>query len=156
MDSKTRGSLSKRFAYALKSMNDSGGLYRAMIDDREIGLEPFGAAGFEVTPFAQDHGYGQTTLGFRIGGFAYSTDAVSLDDKAFSVLDGVDTWFVDCLQEKPHATHSHREQTFSWIEKVRPRRAVLMHMNHTLDYDTLAALCPSGVEPGYDGLAVEL
>jgi phosphoribosyl 1,2-cyclic phosphate phosphodiesterase len=156
MDAKTAESLRSRFGYAFASKNGDQGLYRAMIDDREITLEPFEAAGFTVRPFLQDHGYGQTTLGFRIGDFAYSTDVVALDEAAFSLLEGTRVWFVDCLQEKPHPTHSHREQTFEWIERVKPEQAVLMHMNHSMDYDALNARCPDGVEPGYDGLSIAL
>ena len=156
MDHKTAESLRARFGYAFASKNGSQGLYRAMIDDREISLEPFEAAGFSVQPFRQDHGYGQTTLGFRIGEFAYSTDVVNLNDEAFSLLEGVKVWFVDCLQEREHATHSHREQTFEWIERLKPERAILIHMNHSLDYEALKSLCPPGVEPGYDGLSIDL
>jgi len=29
-------------------------------------------------------------------------------------------------------------------------------MNHMVDYDEIARRCPPGVEPAYDGLAVEL
>jgi phosphoribosyl 1,2-cyclic phosphate phosphodiesterase len=32
----------------------------------------------------------------------------------------------------------------------------LTHMDHTLDYRELRAELPAGVEPGFDGLAVEL
>jgi phosphoribosyl 1,2-cyclic phosphate phosphodiesterase len=39
---------------------------------------------------------------------------------------------------------------------VRPRRAVLTHMDETLDYETLLRALPAGVEPGYDGLVLEL
>jgi phosphoribosyl 1,2-cyclic phosphate phosphodiesterase len=61
---------------------------------------------------------------------------------------------VDCLRYDPHPSHAHFARTLSWIERVRPRRAVLTHMNHTLDYRELAANCPDGVEPGYDGLVL--
>jgi phosphoribosyl 1,2-cyclic phosphate phosphodiesterase len=33
---------------------------------------------------------------------------------------------------------------------------VLTHLNHQTDYDQLAARCPPGVEPGYDGLVIEI
>jgi len=33
---------------------------------------------------------------------------------------------------------------------------VLIHMIHRLEYHTLSALCPPGVEVGYDGLKVRL
>jgi phosphoribosyl 1,2-cyclic phosphate phosphodiesterase len=44
----------------------------------------------------------------------------------------------------------------SWIARVRPRRAVLTHMDQSLDYRELGAELPSGVEPGQDGLVIEL
>ena len=66
---------------------------------------PFEVAGIPFVPFVQDHGF-STTLGFRIGGFAYSTDVVELDDAAFAALDGIELWIVDCLRREPHPTHS--------------------------------------------------
>lgn len=87
---------------------------------------------------------------------AYSTDVVALDEAAFATLEGVELWIVDCLRDAPHPTHSHVAQTLDWIARVAPRRALLTHMNHTLDHDELAARCPPGVEPAHDGLAMEL
>jgi phosphoribosyl 1,2-cyclic phosphate phosphodiesterase len=115
----------------------------------------FAVAGIEIAAFPQDHGYG-STLGFRIGRFAYSTDVVNLDERAFGVLAGIDVWIVDCLRREPHPTHSHLAKTLAWIARVRPRRAVLTHLDFTMDYAALAAELPAGVEPGHDGLAIEL
>ncbi len=53
-------------------------------------------------------------------------------------------------------THSHLDQTLDWIARVRPKRAILTHMDESLDYDELRRTLPPGVEPGYDGLTVEL
>src|SRR3546814_10275021 len=58
------------------------------------------------------------------------------------------------LRDEPHPTHSHTAQAFEWIARVKPRRAILTHMNEKLDYDDLLARCPPGVEPGYDGLEI--
>ena len=44
--------------------------------------------------------------------------------------------------------------TLDAIARVTPGRAVLMHMDSSMDYATLAAELPGGVEPGYDGLEV--
>ena len=38
----------------------------------------------------------------------------------------------------------------------KPRRAVLTHMDQSLDYASSAPQLPAGVEPGYDGLVIEL
>ena len=48
------------------------------------------------------------------------------------------------------------DQTLDWIDKARPQRAILTHMDHSMDYRTLCNELPDGVEPGYDGLEVEL
>ena len=53
-------------------------------------------------------------------------------------------------------THSHLDRTLSWISRLRPRRAILTHMDNTMDYASLAKTLPPGVEPGYDMLTVEL
>ena len=114
----------------------------------------FRVGGVEIKPFVQDHGYG-TTLGFRFGDFAYSTDVKRLDEAAFDALRGVKTWLVDCVRETEHPTHSHLAQTLEWIDRVKPERAFLTHMNHMMDYDTLVAKLPPGVLPAYDGLVLE-
>jgi phosphoribosyl 1,2-cyclic phosphate phosphodiesterase len=87
---------------------------------------------------------------------AYSTDATGLDERAFAVLAGVELWIVDCLRRDPHPTHSHLAQSLAWIARVAPRRAVLTHMDQSLDYRELAAELPTGVEPGRDGLRIEV
>ena len=111
---------------------------------------PFTAAGMPIVPFAQDHGY-STTLGFRIGAFAYSTDVTELDDQAFAMLAGIEFWIVDCLRREPHPTHSHLAKTLAWIERVKPRRAVLTHMDHTLDYASSPPNCRRASNPAGTG-----
>ena len=34
--------------------------------------------------------------------------------------------------------------------------AILTHLNHEIDYEDLRRRCPPGVEPGYDGLTLEV
>jgi phosphoribosyl 1,2-cyclic phosphate phosphodiesterase len=145
--------ITSRFSYAIEEK--AGGFYRpTLLPHRFEG--PFEAAGVRIQPFVQDHGFTTTSTGFRIGDFAYSTDVVALDEAAFAVLDGIALWIVDCVRLKPHPTHSHLANTLDWIARLRPQRAVLTHMDASLDYATLAAQLPAGVEPGRDGLVLEL
>jgi phosphoribosyl 1,2-cyclic phosphate phosphodiesterase len=150
----TLGEVERRFGYALKPVTPGRPVYRPALAPHEI-TGPFSAAGMMIVPFAQAHGY-STTTGFRIGPLAYSTDVVELDDNAFAALAGVEVWIVDCLRRAPHPTHSHLAKTLGWIKRVGPRRAVLTHMDQSLDYRELCGELPAGVEPGYDGLMVEL
>ena len=151
----TMGELRARFRYIFASVDTTAPVfYKPAVEPHEV-TGPFTAAGMGVVPFDQDHGFSQTT-GFRVGRVAYSTDVMMLDDPAFAALAGVELWVVDCIRQKPHPTHSHLERTLSWIDRVRPRRAILTHMDESLDYETLRRMLPAGVEPGFDGLIVEL
>ena len=150
----TMALLRQRFGYIFEQpAGGSGSLYRPLLQAQIIN-GPFTIGNVPVVPFVQDHGFGTTTTGFRLGRMAYSTDVVGLDDAAFAVLTGLDLWIVDCLRYEPHPTHAHFDLTLSWIGRAKPRRAILTHLNHVLDYDDLASRCPPGVEPGYDGLTV--
>lgn len=152
----TLAEINRRFGYVFAPLKPGleGHYYKPVLAPHPID-GPFIAAGMPVTPFVQDHGFSQT-LGFRFGRFAYSTDVIALDDAAFQALAGIDTWVVDCIRRTPHVTHSHVDRTLEWIDRVRPRRAVLTHMDETLDYETLRQTLPPGVEPGFDGLVIEL
>jgi phosphoribosyl 1,2-cyclic phosphate phosphodiesterase len=155
-DSDTLRQLRERFAYCFQPPVKPGHYAaRPSLIPYTI-TEPFTVGAIDVVPFVQDHGFSES-LGFRFGPIAYSTDVVRLSEEAFRTLEGVDTWIVDCVRLEPaHPVHAHWEITRGWIERVKPRRAVLTHMNHTMDYDTLARLLPPGVEPGYDGMVLEV
>jgi len=151
----TLADLRRRFGYTI--VDDPSGVssyFRPVLVPHEID-GPFEAAGVPVVAFEQDHGFSRS-WGFRIGNFAYSTDVVKLDETAFAALEGIDTWIVDCLREAPHPTHSHLERTLGWIERLKPRRAIFTHMDLSSDYEHIGSRCPAGVEPGYDGLVIEL
>lgn len=108
-----------------------------------------------VVGFDQDHGEIRS-VGFRFGDVAYSSDVADLPDESFEALRGLDTWIVDALRETPHPTHAHLDRTLDWIERVRPRRAILTNMHIDLDYETLRRKLPAGVEPAYDGMRFEI
>ncbi len=154
MDARTHALLTTRFDYAFVSSRSETNLYPALMNDHVV-AGTFSVAGIPVQSFEQAHGP-DFSIGYRIGDIAYSTDVSALDDNAFAILQGVKLWVVDCLRDDPHPTHSHTEQTLEWIARVKPQRAILTHMNERLDYDELLARCPPGVEPGYDGLVVEV
>ena len=152
-DADTLERMHRRFGYAFET--PPGSPYPPILEPHEV-TGPFRLGGVTVTPFPQDHGFGQTTLGFRIGDFAYSTDTVGFSEDAFKALEGVRVWIIDCFGEQPHATHAWWTLTMSWIAQLKPERAILTHMGAGLDYESTRRRCPPGVEPGYDGLVIEL
>ena len=153
LDDATLEELTERFAYVFKGSYVPGHFYKPTIIVHRID-GAFDVEGVHVVPFQQEHGY-VSSLGFRFGDFAYSTDAHLLNDESFAALEGVQHWVVDCVRKEPHPTHSHLAQTLEWIQRVKPQRAYLTHMNQSMDYATLAANLPAGVEPAYDGMIIE-
>ena len=149
----TQWSLEERFGYAVASVKANRGPYKPVVAPNRID-GPFRIGDLSIEPFEQDHG-SIVSLGFRFGPFAYSTDVVSLSDAAFALLEGVEVWMVDATREDPHPSHAHLALTLDWIDRLRPGRAYLTHMNHTMDYGHLTRVLPEGVYPAHDGLVLE-
>jgi phosphoribosyl 1,2-cyclic phosphate phosphodiesterase len=153
-NAETLASLKKRFSYAFPDEKMRPDLYRSFAIANVI-EGPFQVGKISVIPFLQGHGY-STSMGYRFEKAAYSTDAVELDEAAFSVLEGIDLWIVDCISIEPRPTHSHLAKTLQWIERVKPRHAILTHLSSSLDYDKLMKELPKGVEVAYDGMNLEV
>ncbi|MGH7022448.1 MAG: MBL fold metallo-hydrolase [Caulobacteraceae bacterium] len=156
-DEATAESLRRRFSYIFRGE----GPYPAIADlhptpPHETVFAIDGPSGpIPVVTFEQDHG-SVSSLGYRFGGLAYSSDVVELPEASFQALDGVEVWILDALRYTPHPTHAHVDKALSWIERVRPRQAILTNLHIDLDYAELAARLPPGVVPAHDGLRLEL
>ena len=111
--------------------------------------------GVNVEAIKQIHGKG-FSLGYRFDNVAYSTDVNNLPNESMEQLKDLDLWIVDCVRYEPHYSHSHFDQTISWIKKLKPKRAILTHMGHWLDYTELKNKCPDNVEPGIDGMVIKI
>jgi phosphoribosyl 1,2-cyclic phosphate phosphodiesterase len=118
------------------------------IDER-----PFEVMGERFTPIPLQHGK-FNVYGFRIGNVAYCTDVSSIPDRSWPLLEGLDVLVLDALRPgNPHPSHFSLEQAVEAIERVKPRRAYLTHMAHSMEYDELIRTLPHGIEPAYDGLS---
>lgn len=95
--------------------------------------------------------------GYRVGGFAYLTDASGLPEHSYAQLRGLDVLIIDALREKPeHPTHFTVDQALEQIRRIKPRRAFLTHMCHTIRHADLAARLPEGVDLAFDGQILEV
>jgi phosphoribosyl 1,2-cyclic phosphate phosphodiesterase len=151
----TLDEITRRFGYVFAPW-DGRGFYRPVLTAKLANPgDTVRAAGLDVTLFRQGHGRIET-LGLRIGPFGYSTDVVELDDAAFDVLEGVDTWVVGCfLRHDTHWTHANLPTVLGWVDRIRPRRTVLTHMGPDMDWAWLRENLPAGLEAGHDGLVLE-
>ncbi|MDY7525873.1 MBL fold metallo-hydrolase [Sphingomonas sp. 10B4] len=86
------------------------------------------------------------------GSIGYATDFSAMTPDMATLYQGLDLWVVDALRRRPHPSHADLPSVLGWVEAFRPGHTVLTHMDQSMDYATLVAELPPGVEPGYDGL----
>ena len=60
------------------------------------------------------------------------------------------------LRYAGHPSHFSVNDALGWIERFKPKRAVITNMHSDLDYEVLRQSLPSGVIPAYDGMRLEL
>jgi len=151
-DKYTIKQLEERFYYAFSS-NTGPALPSLKTNTISIGKNLI--LDTEILAIDQIHGKSHT-LGYRFNNFAYSTDVNEFPEESYEMLQNLDLWIVDCVRYEPHYSHSHFDLTMEWIKKLKPKKAILTHMGHWLDYDELKAKCPKNVEPGVDGMHITL
>lgn len=154
----TLKTLTDRFGYIfIQAQGGSSRLYKPFLHPMEIGYgETFEVEECVVTAFEQLHGFSSRSTGYRIGDIAYSTDAVDFPAASFRYLQNLKLWVVDCLRWEPHLTHAHFDKTLTWIEELKPEKAVLTHLNQNMDYEAVRKRCPENVMPAFDGLEIYL
>lgn len=152
-DEGTLEAIQHRFAYVFEPQHpDAKVIYKPLLRPHVV-TGPFQVAGQEVVPIPMDHGY-SSSLGFRFGSLAYTTDVVRMPESSFQALEGVGTWIVSCTVDFPHETHAELAIVLDWIERIKPKRAILTHLSYHLDYEALKAKLPAHVEPAYDSMII--
>ncbi len=156
-DRRTLEFLKLRFDYCFETQ--PGSSYPPIVTGLEIpdghAVKIEGAGGpIDFSTFRQHHG-DIDSLGFRIGHLAYSSDLNDLPDASLPLLEGLDVWVINTLRYTDHPTHLTLEKALWWIERMRPKRAVLTHLHVDLDYDELSSRLPSHVVPAHDGLTID-
>jgi phosphoribosyl 1,2-cyclic phosphate phosphodiesterase len=157
-DEVTGQMLMTRFSYCFYT--SPGSDYPPILDlNRLTAGKPvtIGGAGGPITalPIKLHHG-NIDALGFRIGATAYTPDVNGIPDESIGALTGLDLWIIDALKRTPHPSHFSLPETLSWIERLKPHRAIITNMHVDLDFDTLRAELPPHVEPAFDGMTFEI
>jgi phosphoribosyl 1,2-cyclic phosphate phosphodiesterase len=121
-------------------------------------LEPDTAAsiaGVEVLPLRFEHGRA-TVYGYRIGDVAYLTDVKSVSEANRQQLRGLKLLVLNALWWREHPTHLSFADAIEVAHAVGAERTYLTHLTHETGHRELLAKLPAGVEPGHDGLVLEI
>ena len=143
--------LQRRFSYAF----EGGEGYMPIVAGQELAGSRLTIGDIDIGCVDMPHGAIWST-GFRFEkdgkSVGYATDFHDITPEMVTLFSGLDLWVVDALRETPHPTHSHLSQTLEAIGRVKPGRALLTHMDQSMDYDGLCATLPAHIRPAYDGL----
>ncbi len=156
MDELTAAVVRRTFPYVFES--PPGSLYPPLLDDKRIrsgepiDLEGPGGA-IEATPFLLHHGE-IDALGYRFDAIAYTPDLNAIPNESVRHLEGLDLWIIDALRHTRHPSHFSLEEALAWIDRMRPRRAVLTNLHTDMDFAALSRSLPTNVEPAYDGMVL--
>jgi phosphoribosyl 1,2-cyclic phosphate phosphodiesterase len=146
------------FAYCFTAPPGSG--YPPILNQHLIASgEPLTVDGpggsITVLPFRQDHG-DIFSLGFRVGGFAYSCDLSGIPAESIATVSDLDVWIVDALRPAPHPSHLSLSESLALIAERKPKQAVLTNLHIDLDYAETEAITPANVTPAFDGMRVDV
>jgi phosphoribosyl 1,2-cyclic phosphate phosphodiesterase len=108
-----------------------------------------------LSAFWVDHGQIKA-LGYRIGDAAYTPDVVDIPEESWPQLQNLELWIIDGLRYAQHSSHFSVSDALSWIDRFKPKRAVITNMHADLDYEVLRGKLPDGVIPGFDGMRLTL
>ena len=103
--------------------------------------------GIEIRVTDQPHGNIHAAgLRFEAGGasIGYATDFNIMTDDMAKLYEDLDVWVVDALRRRPHPTHMELPAVLGWVDRLRPGRTALIHMDHSMDYATLGRRTSDG------------
>ena len=120
-----------------------------------IDKNPFELDGIPITPIEVMH-YKLPVLGFRIGNFAYVTDAKTVSEEERAKIKNVDILIVNALHKFPHISHFNLEEALAFIEDIQPKQVFLTHISHLFGkHEDILTELPGNVSLLYDGMKFE-
>ncbi len=148
----TINNIKNNFKYIFDNITSAGGKPRLILNTVN---KIFKFESIEIIPIDINHA-NWIILGYRIGKMAYLTDCSGIPAESVKKLQNLELLIIGALRYSPHTAHFSVEQAVEAIEMIKPRKAVLTHMGHELDYDILKKQLPKNIVPGFDGMIINI
>jgi phosphoribosyl 1,2-cyclic phosphate phosphodiesterase len=118
--------------------------------------KPFKVGAVDIIPILVYH-HKLPVLGFRIGDFAYITDANFIPDEEKLKLKGVKVLVLNALRKKSHISHFTLTEALSVISELCPERAFLTHISHQMGrHEDVSESLPPHVSIAHDQLEIQI
>ncbi|QOI98468.1 MAG: MBL fold metallo-hydrolase [Flammeovirgaceae bacterium] len=121
-----------------------------------ITSKPFSINNVEIIPLPVLH-LKLPVLGFRIGSFAYITDANYIPEETLEKLRGIKHLVLNALQREPHISHFNLDEAIGMVKKINPEKAWFTHISHKLGTQrNIEKELPEGIALAWDGLQLSI
>ena len=77
-------------------------------------------------------------------------------EKDYKKLKNLNFLIIDCLWYRKHSAHFNLDQVLNLVKLLTPKKTILTNMHSDLDYGQLKKNLPKNIEPGYDGMTINL
>jgi phosphoribosyl 1,2-cyclic phosphate phosphodiesterase len=113
----------------------------------------FNVKGVALIPLRVFH-YRLPVYGFRIGNFAYVTDANYIPEETKEKLFGVKYLVINALRKEKHISHFSLREAINVVREVSPRKAFITHISHQMGlHEEVGVTLPPQIMLAYDGLS---
>jgi phosphoribosyl 1,2-cyclic phosphate phosphodiesterase len=113
----------------------------------------FSIKGIQIIPIRVFH-YRLPIYGFRVGNFAYITDANYIPEEAKEKLFGVKYLVVNALRKEKHISHFSLREAIDFIREISPKKAFITHISHQMGHHAVVSKeLPPEIILAYDGLS---
>jgi len=126
-----------------------------LININVIKNEVFFFRDIKIIPIEVFHGRIRI-FGYRLGNFAYITDASFIPDEEYHKLEGLDLLIINALRKRPHPTHFNLEQAVQMADIFKAKQTYFTHITHELKHDVINSGLPESMQLAYDGLTINL
>jgi len=115
--------------------------------------EVFSVGAVSILPLRVFH-YRLPVYGFRIGNFAYITDANYIPEETMEKIIGVKYLVINALRKEKHVSHFSLREAIDFVRQISPRKAFITHISHQMGkYKDVAPELPPGIVLAEDGLS---
>ncbi|MFZ4262667.1 MBL fold metallo-hydrolase [Sphingobacterium sp. HJSM2_6] len=150
----THEALRKEFYYAF-SEHKYPGIPQLELEEVFPGI-PFELYDQQILPIEVMH-YKMPVLGFRIGDFAYITDAKTISEASMKALEGVQVLVLNALQKEPHISHLTMDEAIEVAQQVAAKQTYFTHISHRFGlHQDIQSWLPKDIFLAYDQLVIEI
>jgi len=143
----------REFSYAFEDKKYPGvpEIELINLDENEIKVKDL-----IIQPIPVKHRF-LTVFAFRIGPFAYITDANKISEKSMEALHGVKYLVIDALRREKHISHFNLEEAIEVSRKIGAEKTWFTHVSHAMGQAmTINKTLPQGMQLAWDGMLISV